>query len=108
MEPVEMVVVPTPGVVTRDPTVNWELIDRKDRELLRRGRCEDAMYDITDDLALVELVRRHKLPLSTVKDFSDWAHNAVRKRRDHFQGKPTTYGQIISCLHKQLGLESTN
>eukprot|EP00980_Cylindrotheca_fusiformis_P009815 scaffold2160_cov55-Cylindrotheca_fusiformis.AAC.2 len=59
MEPAEMVVVPTPGAVTRDPTVNWELIDRKDRELQRRGRCQDAMYDITDDLALVKLVRRH-------------------------------------------------
>eukprot|EP00980_Cylindrotheca_fusiformis_P006720 scaffold1399_cov109-Cylindrotheca_fusiformis.AAC.4 len=92
----------------RDPTVNWELIDRKNRESQRRAQCEDAMYDISNDLSLVQLVRKHKLPLSTVKDFSEWAHTAVRKRRDHFQGKPTTYGQIVSRLHRQLGLGSTN
>eukprot|EP00980_Cylindrotheca_fusiformis_P022971 scaffold9956_cov114-Cylindrotheca_fusiformis.AAC.1 len=93
----------------RDPATNWELIDRKHDELLRRAQCHDAMYyDLSDDLALVELVRRHRLPLSTVKDFSEWAHNAVQKRQNYFQGKPTTYGQIVSRLHRQLGLESTN
>eukprot|EP00980_Cylindrotheca_fusiformis_P016094 scaffold4764_cov84-Cylindrotheca_fusiformis.AAC.4 len=96
------------AVADRDTTINWELIDRKDQELRRQAQCQDAMYDISDDIALVELVRRHRLPLSTVKDFSDWAHNAVQKKRDYFQKKPTTYGEIVSRLHRQLGLEATN
>eukprot|EP00980_Cylindrotheca_fusiformis_P026889 scaffold17865_cov93-Cylindrotheca_fusiformis.AAC.1 len=110
MEPVEMVIGQQERATTaiRDPATNWELIDRQQHELQRRAQCHDAMYDISDDLALVELVRRHRLPLSTVKDFSEWAHNAVQKRQDYFQGKPTTYGQIVSRLHRQLGLESTN
>eukprot|EP00980_Cylindrotheca_fusiformis_P022736 scaffold9668_cov123-Cylindrotheca_fusiformis.AAC.1 len=85
MEQVEMLQEEQGNAAGRDPTVNWKLIDRKNRESQRRGQCEDAMYDISDDLSLVQLVRKHKLPLSTVKDFSEWAHTAVRKRRDHFQ-----------------------
>eukprot|EP00980_Cylindrotheca_fusiformis_P015203 scaffold4218_cov141-Cylindrotheca_fusiformis.AAC.2 len=107
-EEVEMVVQELAGGAEREPNTNWELIDRKQHELQRQAQCQDAMYDISDDLALVELVRRHRLPLSTVKEFSDWAHNAVRKKQDYFQGKPTTYREIVSRLHRQLGLESRN